>query len=146
MQKLTTKNIALKLMDIMKTHISYDNAITRPEMFRQFFQKEEEETLADWLRWEFIKKAMHLCRVKTKCFISSKREGHNQVYFVVETEDDANYYIDNLNKNINRIRAMQQRVMKSVREQWHRSDWILTTRTKKLLEKKEEKDLDDLFH
>jgi len=147
MQKLTTKNIAMKIMDIMKKHIGYDYHITRPQLFRELFLKDEEETLADWLRWEFVKKAMHLCRVKTKCFISSKRsEGHNWVYFVVADEDDAGYYVDNLNKNINRIRAMQQRAMKSAREQWYKEDWVLPHKTKKLLEKKEEEVVDELFY
>ena len=146
MQKLTTKNMALKLMDIMKIHIGYNNAIGRAELFSEIFKKKEEQTLADWLRWEFTKKAMHLCRVKTKCFISSKREGAEWVYFVIATEEDANYYIDNLNKNINRIRAMQQRAMKSAREQWFNDDWVLPHKTKKMLEKKEEQELDELFY
>lgn len=146
MQRLTTKNMALKLMEIMKDHIGYGNAIGRAELFSELFKKKEEQTLADWLRWEFTKKAMHLCRVKTKCFISSKREGADWVYFVVETEDDADYYVDNLNKNINRIRAMQLRAMKSAREQWYKEDWVLPHKTRKMLEKKEEQDLDELFY
>lgn len=146
MQKLTTKNIALRLMEIMKNHIGYDNHITRPQLFGEIFLKEEEETLADWLRWEFVKKSMHLCRRKTKCFISSKRNGHNWVYFVVADEDDAGHYVDNLNKNISRIRKMQLRAMKSAREQWYKEDWFLPERVKKQIEKKEDRDLDELFY
>lgn len=125
MQSLTVKNIALKVLPIFKNHIGRDNAITRGQLFKRLFKRNELDTLEDWLRFEFVKKAMHLCRQRTKCFIGSRHEHGVWNYFVVNSERDAQYYVDILNKNIKRMRVMQQRAVKAGREKWGEKDWIL---------------------
>jgi len=118
LQKLTTSNIALKVMKKMKAHIGEGKSITRGAMFKYIFNRTEADTLEDWLRWEFVKKGMHLCRQRTKCFIASKREKGIWRYFVINDEFDAKYYVDILEKNIKRMRLMQRRAMKAGVEKW----------------------------
>lgn len=117
---LTTGNIADKLLKIMKAHIGFENSITRKALFYKLFLKsEDEDSLEDWLRWEFVKKAMHLCRVRTKCFISSCRDDNFIFrYFVVNSEEDTEHYIKMLENNIRKMRTMQQRCRKAGREKW----------------------------
>lgn len=123
LKRLTRINIALKMMDIFKKHIGRSNSISHAALFRRVFGKTETDSLADELRWEYCKKAMHLLRQRTKCFIGSVRERGTWHYFVVRDREDAQCYIDILENNIKRMRIMQQRVGKAVREEWHRVDW-----------------------
>ena len=124
MKLLTTTNIAYKLLHIFEKHISEYNAISHMQLFKRVFGRTEEITLADDLRWEYVKRAMHLCRQRTKCFIGHKYERGVWKYFVVETFDDARYFVNTLERNIGRMRAMQQKAMRSVREKWHKVDWM----------------------
>jgi len=117
---LTTSSIAEKLIDIMKSHIGLKNAVSKRALFYKLFHKsEDEDSLEDWLRWEFVKKGMHLCRVRTKCFISGYRDdGYNYRYFVVNSEEDAQHYIKMLENNIRRMKIMQKRCLKAGVEKW----------------------------
>ncbi|KKK54812.1 hypothetical protein LCGC14_3080950, partial [marine sediment metagenome] len=92
-------------------------------LFRVVFGRGEEITLADDLRWDYVKRAMHMCRQRTKCFIGHKFERGVWKYFVVEDFTDAKYYVNTLERNIGRMRAMQQKAMLSVRQKWYRLDW-----------------------
>ncbi len=80
---LTTANIAYKLLHIFRRHIGEDRAISHRQLFRAVFGRGEEITLADDLRWEYVKRAMHMCRQRTKCFIGHKCERGVWKYFVV---------------------------------------------------------------
>ena len=51
-------------------------------------------------------------------------ESSTYKYFVLETLDDAKYYVDTLDRNIKRMRIMQQKAIDSVKNGWHRVDWI----------------------
>lgn len=124
MKLLTTANIAYKLLHIFRKHIGEYNAISHRELFRKVFGRAEEITLADDLRWEYVKRAMHMCRQRTKCFIGHKFEGGIWKYFVVESFTDAQYFVKTLEKNIGRMRAMQRKAMHSVKKGWSKLDWI----------------------
>lgn len=124
MKLLTTANIGYKLLNIFKHHIGEGNAISHRELFKGVFGRGEEITLADEFRWEYVKKAMHLCRQRTKCFIGHKYERGVWKYFIVSDFDDARYFCNTLERNIGRMRAMQQKAIKSVREKWYKIDWI----------------------
>lgn len=117
---LTTGNIAEKLLHIMKSHIGYENAISRKALFHKVFGKaENEDSLEDWLRWEFVKKGMHHCRVRTRCFISSCRtDDFVFKYFVVNSVYDAEHYIKTLDNCIKKMRFMQDRCRKAGIEKW----------------------------
>ena len=132
-QALTTKSIAGVLTSIMRTHIGFHEAITRKQLFKKLFKKDEEDTLSDWVRWEFAKKAMHHCRQRTQCFISSKFEDETWKYFVIKDYDDAQYYIDKLNRNIASMERMKERAWKAAEEQWWRKDWQIESKNTKML-------------
>lgn len=124
MKLLTTANIAYKLLHIFRNHIGEDRAISHRQLFRKVFGRGEEITLADDLRWDYVRKAMHMCRQRTKCFIGHKYEMGVWKYFVVESFTDAKYFVNTLERNIGRMRAMQQKALKSVRQKWYKIDWV----------------------
>ena len=124
MKLLTTANIAYKLLHIFRKHIGEGSAISHGQLFKRVFGRDEEITLADDLRWEYVRRAMHMCRSRTKCFIGHKFERGVWKYFVVEDFRDAKYYCDTLERNIGRMRAMQQKALRSVRLKWYKLDWI----------------------
>jgi len=120
---MTVRHIASKILHIMENHIGSGNFITRRALFFKVFRKKETDSLEDYLRWDFVKKAMSLCRKQTKCFITSMRTGADFVYFVINSEVDAQYYIDNLESNIKKMRYMQRRAKKAGIECWGNLDW-----------------------
>lgn len=120
---LTSANIAYKLLNIFQKHIGEHNSISRRELFRKIFGRAEEISLADELRWDFVKRAMHLCRQRTKCFIGSRYDRGIWKYFVIESFIDAQYYCNTLEKNIKRMRVMQQKAMRAIRQKWYKLDW-----------------------
>lgn len=121
--RLTAKNIAIMLLDIMQEHIGFNNAISKDMLFKAIFKRLPEKNLSDWLRWEFIKRAMHWCRLNTKCFIGSRRYNDRYYFFVIASMVDANYYIQNLEVSIAKMRYMQQKAHKAALEKWHLLDW-----------------------
>lgn len=135
MKLLTTTSIAYKLLHIFRIHIGEYNAISHNELFKKVFGRSEEITLADDLRWEYVKRAMHYCRQRTKCFIGHKFENGVWKYFVVEDFRDAKYFCDTLERNIGRMRAMQQKALKSIRQKWYEIDWVEDSKSQFKLEK-----------
>lgn len=124
LQKLTIGNICIAMMQLMRNHIGYNHRISKEALFRKLFKRSPNDNLEDWLRWEFTKKAMHMLRQRTKCFVGSAKDEGGYSYFVVETFDDAQYYIRILENNIKRMRAMQKRAMQAAGEKWSRlPDW-----------------------
>ena len=133
MKRLTTANLAFRILKIMEKCIGTENEISRGNIFKKIFSRNEEVTLADELRWEYVKKAMHMCRQRTKCFIGSRYFRGTWRYFVVETMDDAQYYITTLNKNIQRMEMMKKKVVASVRGKWSTINWLDEVKEKKQL-------------
>lgn len=125
---LTTRNIAGRLLEIMAQHIGYDLCISRRKLFEKLYGHEEEDTLKDWLRWEFCRRAMHYCRQNTKCFIASSQAKGKYSYFVLKENSDAMLFADVLSTNIKQLEEMKKRAFKSVREKWWDSTWQLPTR------------------
>jgi hypothetical protein len=116
--------IAKQLLLIFRKHIGFDNSITKDELFKKLFDKDyNPNDVKDYIRWDFVKKAMHLLRTKTKCFIITERyEGESYIYVINEIEE-AKVYIDILDNNINKMRLMQKRAQKAIKEKWHKLDW-----------------------
>ncbi len=133
LKRLTTSNIAFEILKIFGKHIGRDNEITRGKLFKRIYAKTEEASLIDELRWDFIKRAMHLCRLRTKCFIGSRYYRGIWRYFVVDDMGDAEYYINNLKKSIKRMESMQSKCAESVRKGWSKVDWFADVKEKKSL-------------
>ena len=125
---LTVRNVARVVMTIMRSHIGEENALTGNELFKKVFGKKRQtmasmESLVDELRWSYLKRAMHYLRKNTKCFIIGKEDEGNWEYFVVSTQYEADYYINILQNNIKRMKYMQKKVRKAVKEKWYLKEW-----------------------
>ena len=130
----TTNAIAVRLLNISQNHISEINGIERGNLFKTLFgHYPKDEDLGDYLRWDFTRKAMHLLRQKSNCFIVNKYENRDSCFFVVKTDKDATYYIDRLERNIKSMKLMQKKVQKAVTEKWYQQNFCITgNETKKL--------------
>ena len=110
----------------MPKYIGFDKAVSKNRLFTELFRSEfRENSLRDWVRWEFIKKGMHYLRQRTHCFVVSACINGQWYYYVPETENDLKYYIKNLDNTVKKIRWMQERAFKSVQEKWYKDKWTL---------------------
>ena len=131
----TTNAIAVRLLDIFQNHISEANAIGRENLFKTLFgHYPKDEDLGDYLRWDFTRKAMHLLRQKSNCFIVNKYEDRDSLFFVVKTDKDAAYYIDRLDRNIKSMKLMQKKVQKAVTEKWYQQRFCIAGKEVKKLQ------------
>jgi hypothetical protein len=124
-KQMTISNISYVVANIMKKHIGEDNGISGQDLFYKVYGKKREENFVDDFRWDYLKRAMHRLRKFTKLFIvNTKITPNTWIYFVPTNEDEANHYIEALEKNIGRQRAMQRKALKSVMQGWYELDWI----------------------
>lgn len=136
-RELTTINLADALLDILTEHIGVNNAVTKEELFMLLFNKKfNDDDLRDYVRWDFVKKAMHKLRQKTKCFVVSTFDKVEQtwLFFVIKNKSDAQIYVDRLDNCIKRMRAMQKRAKKAAKEEWYKEDWLLTNNKQERLQ------------
>lgn len=121
---LKTRTIAEKIMVIMKSHIGSFNGITGRALFKQVYGILPENTPVDLFRWLKIKEAMHYLRLYSKCFIvfdSSERDCY--LFYVPETNNDIQDYVNLLETNIKQMHKMKDRARESVRNNWSKLDW-----------------------
>jgi hypothetical protein len=143
---MTITNISYMLAKLMKNHIGIANAIKMQDLFMAIYQKQRKPDYVDDFRWDYVRKAMHRLRQSEKCFvIAVKNQSNDYSYFVPTNLDEAMIYVNALENNIKRQRAMQQKVMKSVNEEWYKLDWVAESKTlseyEELLEQREQKRL-----
>lgn len=119
-KKMTVKNIMYIIAKVMPAHVGRSNAIRDMSLFKAVYGQPQTETFADDFRWEYIKKAMTKLRGWTKCFIINDRGW----YFIPETMAEADIYVKNVEKVINRMRRMQERAVIAIDESWHLADWV----------------------
>lgn len=131
-RRLTTQNLALAMLPILESHIGQENAISKAALFKQVFGKKYDDTnLADYMRWEFMRKAMHLLRQRSNCFVAGgyNEQSQQYEYFVLKSHEDAMVYNGILNNSIKRMVSMQKRAVKSVEQEWWRQKWVLPTKS-----------------
>lgn len=130
---VTTRNIAEILIILFHSHIGQENAISKDALFEKIFMRDYNQTeIKDWLRWEFVKKAMHFCRVYTNCFIGFKRDGAEYSFFVLKSEEDAQHYIKTLDNSIRKMRFMQNKARKYVEKEEYKKGWKIDAKVKLL--------------
>jgi len=135
MKLYTVKKIAEKLIMLMEKHIGEDDAISKRRLFSTLFRESyDHNNLKHFVQWEFTKRAMHMLRTKTKCFVISKYDDKGFSYFVPTSDEQSQSYINTMNKNIRAMTAMKKRIKRSIDERWFSEEWILptTTRVRKL--------------
>lgn len=128
------KEIIQKLLELMKKHIGVEKRISKMELFKEVYgiYPEDVTELQEWIMWEMLKRAMHRMRQRTKCFIVSKLfpvsqySARNQgiwCFWVAQTMEDFWTYRNNLERNIARMRAMEKKAEKAVKEKWYQEEW-----------------------
>ena len=123
-----TRGLAERLLGIMANHIGQENKISQRDLFMELFHIEMDINgrFAHWGWWEFTKKAMHYCRVNTKCFIVAvKDKQHQYSYCVVKDMKDLTDYANLLTDSIRRMKAMMLKGEKAVEEKWYKEGWAL---------------------
>jgi len=117
---LTARELSEKIEIIMKKHIGRKNPITQAEMFEKLFGNPYSYSdIQIWFLLDRIKRAMNWLRRTSKCFVISMRTKNNvYCYFVVRDYDDADVYIDYMDKVKKRISFMQERCLKAVKEEF----------------------------
>ena len=131
---LNIKEIVKKLIVIMKSHIGQENKISKLNLFKKVYNTNPEDVseLKEWIMFEFIKRAMHRMRQRTKCFIvskpfpvskfSSKGQGIWH-YWVACDMSDYDVYRGNINRNIKAMKNMVRKCERSVANEWYKEDW-----------------------
>jgi hypothetical protein len=118
--------ITERLFVVMRDHIGQDNSIERAKLFKKVFQVSDEDisVLHREALFSFLKRAMHTCRQRTKCFITSYKLNGEYLYFVVKDENDADVYRQNAERTAKQLRAMTRRAFKAAKENWHKLEWV----------------------
>ena len=126
------REIIQKLLVIMKKHIGEENKISHYQLFIKVYglHPEDVSDLQEWVMWEFIKRALHSMRQRTKCFVISKQiptgrfsRGGIWNYWVANNWDDFSVYQNNIERNVLAMRRMVKKCEKSVREKWSEQVW-----------------------
>lgn len=132
-REMTVTLIANQLLQRFMTHIGKDHAISRDMLFRQLYKHPySDNDLADYLRWDFTKRAMHYCRKYTKCFIACENRHGEFYFFVLKDNEDANVYIARLHQSIRQMHTMMKRAQKAVDDKWYHERWELPNAAKLL--------------
>jgi len=124
--RLSITPIAGVVMQKMVNHIGFSRAISKDSLFAQLFRTEfRDNSIKDWVRWEFVKKALHHLRKYTHCFVVSECRNGQWFYFVPETGNDISFYTKMLDNTVKKIRWMQKRAEQAVTNQWYKEKWEL---------------------
>ena len=122
---MTINNIMYVVAKIMSGHKGLDKSISSDDLFKEVYGSDRKPDYVDDFRWDYIRKAMHKLRQRTKLFIASNRRTSGDFeYFVPITPGEAQIYIDGIENNIRRMRSMQRKAMKSVIDEWYKLDWV----------------------
>ncbi len=127
--KLTVKNVALSVMSIMKEHIGRNNAVSKRVLFRKVYAKTyDTDDTFDFLRWDTLRRALHLLRASSNCFVIGTNDRGDWEYFVISTQSDAQLYITQLDNAIVRMKKMQARALRSIEKGWYKQPWQFTSK------------------
>lgn len=124
--EVSVQKIVERLFEVMRDHIGQDNAIERSKLFKKVFQVNEDDIslLHREALYSFLKRGMHRCRGRTKCFITNYKMDGGFHYFVVKDETDAEVYRKQAEDTAKRLRAMSRRAFKAAKEGWHKLEWV----------------------
>ncbi len=114
-----------RILKFMRVHIGKENALSRTALFSKVFGYPESSFTELQLvaLWTLLKRAMHKCRQRTKCFITNEYRNGTYYYFVVKNWQDAQIYDNMVKRTIKALNGMNRRCQRSVEERWHLDDW-----------------------
>ena len=110
----TIKEMRQRLKILFKFHIGFENSTSPAEIFINIFEVNP-ETLDPYMRsywWRVLQKIMGTLRHDNDLFIVHK--GHK--YFVLQTQEESNYYKNCLKRTIIGLEKSMQRADAWVRE------------------------------
>lgn len=116
---ITLEQLIAILKKEFAKHIGEENSITIPEILKKHFEDYE-----DWSVWkkytyiDILKKGISIVRRQGDCFIINKSGN----YFVIKTQDEADYYKNILTKD---IVGMKKSIKKA-------DEWVEEKKWKKL--------------
>lgn len=128
---LTTKNVAIKILNEMKYHIGSSNPISRKDLFFVVYKVAFRNSNSDFIRWITLKRGMSYIRQHSQVFIVFERIGTDYVYYVAKDRGDEKFYVDYMNKTIARYKKSIKKVYKAIDEKWYKYDWKFDTDKKK---------------
>lgn len=130
-----TRFVTERLLQVMKSHIGRENAVTREDLLKKLFRINyyDISELHRFFLLNIMNTAMHRLRKNTKCFITSKRNEGTTLFFVVKSDEDANCYSDFATRQIRSLRQMERRAYTAVREKWYKDEWALGGRRPKTI-------------
>ena len=125
-------NLADKVLKIMRGHVGVDNAITKQQLFKQVFGVEfSTSNYSHYFAYDILKSALHFCRKHTMCFIISKTNNRNVIFYVINSSNDVVAYHKDIDNKIKNMGAMKGRATTSVMEQWYKQAWQISNKFKK---------------
>ena len=127
---LKVRQVSELLLEKFMDHIGSKNSVTRDELFRWVYgHRYNSNSLADYYCSDVLRRAMHLARVKTNCFITiAKNVDDTYVYYIPQTEADIQGYIGILDQNIARMNKMKIRARRAVNERWWKNKFEFKTK------------------
>ena len=123
--ELSINALAKRLLKIMRSHVGRENSLSRSQLFFKVYGHPESyfTTLQLIALWTLLKRAMHRCRQRTKCFITNEYKKGNYHYFVVKDWQDAQVYDRIVKRTIKALNGMNARCQKAVEEEWWQDPW-----------------------
>lgn len=121
----STREIAGDLFTIMKGHVGQDNGITRDELFSTVFgaPRKRFNQMQQFALNLLLLRVIHYLRVRSNCFIVSRRNDKTWEYFVLKNDNDLDLYHDDVDGKIHGLKMMKKRASKAVSEGWHKQKW-----------------------
>ena len=89
---LTTKNVVDVIFVIFRDHVGRDNAISKNKLYKKVFSKTFNNSLEDFMRYEFLRRALHYCRLRTNCFIVSEWKGNDYFFYVLKNKEEMEHF------------------------------------------------------
>lgn len=136
-QFLRPRILAWYLMtEILPNHIGKDNAISKLQLFKKLFKVDyDPEDNIQFYLWDVLKKALHILRKYSKCFVTTEKEKSRFKVYVISNMDEAKIYVNAMENCVKRMRYMEKRAVESVGKGWYKdtSEWKLPTRNNDLL-------------
>ncbi len=110
----TISELSKRIKEVMVKHIGERKGIEKLELFSKIFGNPDKyNEIQVWWLWDKIRKQMNWLRRTSNCFIASRQAVPGiWKYFVIKCYRDANFYIDNLNRNMKKMKSMQKKAAK----------------------------------
>ena len=117
-----TKNISVKIMQIMLSHIGEENGIGKKNLYTLVYDSiYNPKRPEDWMKMDHMAKVIRNIRRKTTCFIVIN-EG---IYFVMSNKEEMKGYHKQLDSVKIRLEEMRERSTLATKENWHNKKWGL---------------------